>query len=143
MIQAILSADMIVVGPGSLYTSLLPNLLVNDVLAALRASKALKVFITNLVNQPGETETFTASDHIHTIEEVIGQDIFNIVVCNSWYDIKFGKDKRWVSVDTEIARDPRLYQADLADHDDPIHHDAIKLGKTLMDLFFERTGPLG
>jgi len=142
VIQALLSADMIVVGPGSLYTSLLPNLLVNDVLAALRAGKALKVFITNLVNQPGETETFTASDHIHTIEEVIGQDIFNIVVCNSWYDIKFGKDKRWVSVDADIERDPRLYQADLADHDDPIHHDAIKLGKTLMDLFFERTGPL-
>jgi uncharacterized cofD-like protein len=143
VIQAILSADMIIVGPGSLYTSILPNLLVNDVLEAVRASRGLKIFVTNLMNQAGETESYSSTDHLRTIEEVIGPDIFNIIVNNSWYDIKFGTDKRWVHVDPEMIKDPRLYQADLADHNDPIHHDAEKLGKALMDLYYERTGPLG
>lgn len=141
-IQAILSADLIIVGPGSIYTSILPNLLVRDILEAIRVSRGIKVFITNLTNQSGETESFTSSDHLRSIEEVIGENIFDIVVCNSWYDRQFGKEAQWVKVDTDILKDPRLYQADIADHDDPIHHDAPKLGKALMDLFYERTGPL-
>lgn len=143
VIQAILSADLIIVGPGSLYTSLLPNLLVQDVLESVRASRGLKIFVTNLTNQSGETESFSSSDHLRTIEEVIGDDIFNIIVSNSWYDTEFDKDTQWVRVDPKMMKDARLYQADLADHDEPIHHDATRLGKVLMDLYFERTGPLG
>jgi uncharacterized cofD-like protein len=62
-IQAVLSADLIVIGPGSLYTSLLPNLLVHDLAEAVQASKALKLFVTNLATEPGETDHFTCGEH--------------------------------------------------------------------------------
>ena len=62
--QAILSADLIVVGPGSLYTSLLPNLLVPDLAEALRVSRALKFYVCNVATQPGETDGFDCCDHV-------------------------------------------------------------------------------
>ncbi len=142
VIQAILSADLIVVGPGSLYTSLLPNLLVSDVLEAMRISKALKIFITNIATQPGETETYTCTDHVRSVEEVIGSGVFEVIVCNSWYDSQFNGVAQWVRVDAGMAQDARLYQADLADHHEPFRHDAVKLAQALIDLFNERTGPL-
>jgi uncharacterized cofD-like protein len=142
VIQSILSADMIVVGPGSLYTSILPNLLVRDVLEAMRVSKALKVFIANISTQPGETETYTCGDHVRSVEEVIGSDIFDVIVCNSWYDSTLGGTAQWVRVDEGILNDPRLYQADLADQREPFHHDAVRLAQALIDLYNERTGPL-
>lgn len=143
VIQSILSADMVVVGPGSLYTSILPNLLVRDVLEAIRVCKALKVFIANISTQPGETEAYSTSDHVRSVEEVIGADIFDVIVCNSWYDSEFGGTAQWVRMDTIMLHDPRLYQADLADHREPFHHDAVKLAQSLIDLYNERTGPLG
>lgn len=141
-IQAILSADMVVIGPGSLYTSILPNLLVRDLMDAVRVCKGLKVFIANLTTQPGETETYITSDHIHSVEEVIGSDVLDIIVCNSWYDSELGGKTQWVRLDSAMLRDPRLYQADLAEHDEPFRHDAIRLGQVLIDLYNERTGPL-
>jgi len=142
VIQAILSADLVIVGPGSLYTSILPNLLVRDVLDAMRVSKAIKIFIANIANQSGETESYSTHDHVQSVEQVVGEDVFDVIVCNSWYDSPFGGAAQWVRVDAETLKDPRVYQADLADHDEPIHHDAMKLGKALIDLYNERTGPL-
>jgi uncharacterized cofD-like protein len=143
VIQAILSADMIVVGPGSLYTSILPNLLVRDVLESIRVSRALKIFIANIATQQGETEAYSCSDHVRSVEEVIGPEIFDIIVCNSWYDSEFSGTAQWVRVDAAMATDRRLYQADLSDNREPFHHDAVKLAQSLMDLYNERTGPLG
>jgi uncharacterized cofD-like protein len=142
VIQAILSADMIVVGPGSLYTSILPNLLVRDVLEAMRVSKGLKVFITNIATQTGETDAYSCSDHVRSVEEVIGDDIFDVIVCNSWYDNEFGGRVHWVRVDQKMLQDPRLYQADLADHTEACRHDDTTLAQALIDLYNERTGPL-
>ncbi len=142
VIQAILSADMIIVGPGSLYTSILPNLLVRDMLEAIRVSKALKVFIVNIATQPGETEFYTCSDHVRGIEEVTGTDIFDIIVCNSWYDCEFDGSFQWVRIDEKMAADRRLYAVDLVDHNTPYRHDSARLAQALMDLYNERTGPL-
>jgi uncharacterized cofD-like protein len=143
VIQAVLSADMIIVGPGSLYTSILPNLLVRDVLESIRVSRALKIFIANIATQPGETEAYSCSDHVRGVEEVVGPDIFDIIVCNSWYDSEFNGTTQWVRVDAAMARDRRLYQSDLSDGRERFHHDAVKLAQALMDLYNERTGPLG
>ena len=60
VIQAVLAADMIVIGPGSLYTSILPNILVRDLLEAIHSSRAVKMFVTNIATQPGETEKYTS-----------------------------------------------------------------------------------
>jgi uncharacterized cofD-like protein len=142
VIQAVLAADMIIIGPGSLYTSILPNLLVGDLLEAIRSSRALKLFISNLATQQGETDMYTCGDHIRSLEELVGSELVDLIVCNSWYDKKLGNGMQWVRVDETIEHDSRLYVSDLADHRQPEHHDAVKLAEVLMDLYNERTGPI-
>lgn len=142
VIQAVLAADMIVIGPGSLYTSLLPNILVRDLLQAIQSSRALKIFISNVATQPGETDLYTSGDHIRSLEEQVGSDLVDVIICNSWYDADFGNGVQWVRTDETLERDPRLYLSDLADHRQPEHHDAVKLAQVLMDIYNERTGPV-
>lgn len=144
VVQALLAADMIVIGPGSLYTSLLPNLLVQDLLAALRVSRALKVFVCNIATQPGETEAYTCRDHVRALEEHVGEDLFDLVVCNDYYPEKgLLPGTHWVKVDPASLSDTRLYRSDLVDAEHPWRHDSARLAQTLVDLFYERTGPLG
>src|SRR5437016_7435530 len=81
--EAILNAEMIVVGPGSLYTSILPNLVAEGMAEALKASPAIKVFICNVATQPGETDYFRVSDHLKAIENHLGTNIFDFIVVNS------------------------------------------------------------
>lgn len=142
VLQAILSADLIIVGPGSLYTSLLPNLLVADLLAALRVSRALKVFVCNIAAQRGETDSYSCYDHVRALEEHVGEDLFDVVLCNSNYDEALNPNVEWVRADDHSLRDNRLYTSDLVDHSHPWRHDSAKLAQVLMDLFYERTGPL-
>ena len=81
-LDAIKEADAIVMGPGSLYTSVIPNLLVNKISSAVRKSKAYRVYISNIMTQPGETDGFTASDHLKTIQKYGGKDIVECVIAN-------------------------------------------------------------
>jgi len=142
VIQAILAADMIVIGPGSLYTSILPNVLVPDLRAAIHACRAIKVFICNVATQIGETQAYNCSDHVRALEECIGYDILDIIVCNTYHDVDLPPDIQWVQLDDGSKIDARLYCADLLDRENPLHHDSSRLAQTLMDLFNERTGPL-
>src|SRR5574340_413094 len=134
-LQAILKADLIVVGPGSVYTSLLPNLLVPDLQAALRASRAVKVYVCNIATQAGETDLFACQDHVRALEEHAGADLFDVVLCNGWQEGSLGPGQ-WVRVDERSRRDPRLYEADLADREVPWRHDSARLASVLMDLYF-------
>jgi len=142
VIQAVLAADMIIIGPGSLYTSILPNILVRDLLEAIHSSRAVKMFVTNIATQPGETEKYTSSDHIHALEDLIGFELVDVIVCNSCYDGEFEGAVQWVRLDENEVRDPRVYFTELVDRDNLVHHDAAKLAQTLMALYNERTGPL-
>jgi len=142
VISAILDADMIVVGPGSLFTSILPNMLVNDLMAALRVSSAFKVFVCNIATQAGETDAFTCYDHVRSLEEHVGEDLFDVVLCNDNYEPKLGESSQWVVADERSMNDARVYTADLVDPDHPWRHDSVKLGQILVDLLYERTGPL-
>jgi uncharacterized cofD-like protein len=142
VIQALLTADMIVVGPGSLYTSILPNLLVPDLLAALRVSKALKIYICNIAAQTGETETYTCSDHVRALEEHTGEDLFDLVVCNDHYDDTSSREMQWVRLDPRAMADSRVYATNLVDPGTPWRHDSDRLAEVLMNLYYERTGPL-
>ncbi len=83
VVQEIRRADIITVGPGSLFTSLLPNLLVPDIVREVRKSHAMKIFISNLMTQPGETPGFTASDHITAIYDHVGGDLFDAIILSS------------------------------------------------------------
>ena len=77
-IQAIREADMIILGPGSLYTSIIPNLLVEGITAAIRASDALKVYVCNVMTQEGETEGYTAADHIKALFDHSAPGLFDL-----------------------------------------------------------------
>src|SRR2546422_3793616 len=81
--QAILSAELIIVGPGSLYTSILPNLLVEGMVEAIKASPALKLYICNLAAQPGETDGYAVQDYLRVIQDHVGADLFDFVLVNT------------------------------------------------------------
>lgn len=140
-LQAVLSADLIIIGPGSLYTSLLPNLLVPDLVDALRASKALKFFICNVATQRGETDDFCAGDHVRAVEKATGR-LFDLVVVNNRTDLKLPGGVQWVQAEPGLEDHVPLYQADLVDEHLPWRHDSKKLAQVIMDLYYERTGPL-
>ena len=142
VVRALLAAELIIVGPGSLYTSLLPNLLVPDVLAAIRASRALKIFLCNIAAQKGETDSYSAYDHLRAVEDHVGEDVFEVVVVNDNHDERLAQDLEWVRADERTLADRRVYTADLVDVSHPWRHDSTKLAETLMDLYLERTGPL-
>jgi uncharacterized cofD-like protein len=141
VIQAILAADMIVIGPGSLYTSLLPNLLVPDLLAAIRASAAMKAYVVNIATQRGETAAYTCSDHVRVFEEHVGADLFDVIVYNNNYEGVLPSGIDWVKLDEKAAVYP-VFGADVLDVERPWRHDSDKLAENLMDLLFERKGPL-
>jgi uncharacterized cofD-like protein len=141
VIQAILAADLIVIGPGSLYTSILPNLLVPDLLAALRSSRALKTYVVNIATQAGETNAYGVGDHIFALEEHTGDDLFDVIICNNSYDATLPAGVDWVKFDARAANYP-VYGHDLLDVEHPWRHDSEKLAKTLMNILYERTGPL-
>ena len=141
-ISAVLRADLIVIGPGSLFTSLLPNLLVRDLAEAVRASHALKFFICNVATERGETDNFDCLDHVQTVEKHVGQGLFDLVICNNHFEGDLGEDVSWVKTDKELFKHSSVYCADLIDPEHPWRHDSKRLAKAVMDLFFERTGPL-
>lgn len=142
VVRALLAADMIVLGPGSLYTSILPNLLVPDVAAAVRASRALKIYVCNVATQPGETDNYTCGDHIRALESHVGSGFFEMVVVNQNFEGQLPEGFEWVMVEDDLEERYPVYRADVADSDVPGRHETAKLAQVLMDLLQERTGPL-
>lgn len=142
VIRAILAADLIVVGPGSLYTSVLPNLLVPDIAAAINASRALKIYVCNVATQPGETDGYTCGDHVQVLEDHLGSGFFDLITANNNCNGTLAPGIDWVHIEDELEIDHPVYMTDLIDPDHPWRHDSTKLAKVLMDLYQERTGPL-
>ncbi len=142
VIREILSADLIIIGPGSLYTSILPNLLVPDITKAIHASRGLKIYVCNVAAQRGETDGFSCIDHLESLERHVGQGLFDVIVANQNYAVENDGDIEWVVIDEDIDDRYPVYRADLVDNERPWRHDSQKLAQILMDLLQERTGPL-
>jgi uncharacterized cofD-like protein len=142
VIQAILAAELIVIGPGSLFTSIIPDLLVPDIVAAIQASRALKIYVCNVATQPGETDRYSCEDHIKVLNEHIGELIFDIIVINNKYEGQLPPGTEWVKPTPEAEIEYPIYQTDLADENQPWRHNSAKLARAVMDLYQERTGPL-
>ena len=142
-VRAILEADMIILGPGSLYTSVLPNLLVEGVRRAFIASPALKVYVCNVATQPGETDGFSVSDHIAAIEEHTGGHFLHRVVVNDNLGGTLPNADRSqpVTVDSLLENGIRLLQADVVSEKNRYHHDSKKLAQTLLRLYYDRNQP--
>lgn len=141
-IQAILNAELIVIGPGSLFTSILPNLLVPDIVAAVFASRAYKFFICNVATQPGETDHFDCLDHVQAIEKHLGGRIFDLVICNDRVSEQLPEKVEPVLPNERLSERYSIYCADLLDEVQPWRHDSKKLARVVMDLFYDRTGPV-
>lgn len=130
-VRAILAADLIVLGPGSLYTSVLPNLLVPGICQAVRASGAVKVYVCNVASQAGETDGYSVQEHAAAIEENVGPGTFHYVLANNcWPD---GARVAYVRPESGRALGQALVLADLVDERVPWRHDSAKLGRALLD----------
>ncbi len=140
-IRAILGADMIVVGPGSLFTSVLPNLLVDGIRRALEMSKGIKVYVCNVATQRGETDAFAVSDHCDALYEHVHQHLFHYVVANNNI-AQDGLPEAWhaepVRIDSERVDGATIVGADVVSEENRYHHDAAKLAATLMDVYYQR-----
>jgi uncharacterized cofD-like protein len=133
--QAILNAELVVIGPGSLYTSILPNLLVEGMVEAIKASPALKVYICNLASQQGETEGYDVDDYLRVIREHVGSNIFDFVMVNSNNShMPTGGQTQVVFRPEDSSRHPdvRFIGADVVNTRIPSHHDPDKLARSIM-----------
>jgi len=138
---AIMNAEMIVVGPGSVYTSLLPNLLVDGMVESLRSSPAIKVYVCNVATQAGETAGYSIHDHVETLERYVGPGLFDYVVANSNLGLPLSPAAveagvRRVTFDRKRVSGhggrPKYVLADLASNKLTTHHDSDKLAAILM-----------
>ena len=139
-LQAILGADLIVAGPGSLYTSILPNLLLRELADAVRNSAAVKVQVCNMATQLGETEGFSVADHVRALQAHTGDVLFANVLANENQHGELLANMSWVALGEPVAG-CRLVAADLCDREHPWRHDSAKLAETLMGLLGELRTP--
>lgn len=141
-LEAIKKANAIVLGPGSLYTSVMPNLLIEGMCEAIMKSKAIKIYVCNVMTQPGETDGYRAGDHVRAIFEHTRPGIIDYCIVNKGripaeFVEKYKKDNAYqVPADTERIRSLgcELIEANIADTQDLVRHDSHKLAKLIVDL---------
>lgn len=150
-LDELMNADMIVIGPGGLYTSLIPNLLVEGISKALRETEAKKVFIVNLMNKKGQTTHFKVGDYLQEISRFIGKDIFDFIIVNNTPPTRELIElyaTEGTPVENDLLLHPRVIAADLLDshkvqqgvgdiftqYRSFIRHDSQKLAQELMKI---------
>jgi uncharacterized cofD-like protein len=136
---AVLDAEMVIVGPGSLFTSILPNLLVDGMIEALRASPAVKVYVCNVAGQPGETLGYTVSEHLEVIRAHVGGNLFDYVIVNSNLTPPLPASARRAGINRVVFDRQRAQQhpvhyilADVVSTQISSHHDPDKLSRVIM-----------
>ena len=143
-VQAILDADIVVIGPGSLYTSILPNLMVKGIADALRATEAFIIYVCNVAIQPVETEDYSVADHVMALEKHIGRGVFQAVIANNIYpEENAGQHTLYVPAapeNHEILQRYDVYETDLTDYERPWRHDTNKLAIAILTLANQNTG---
>jgi len=135
VIRAILDADLIVIGPGSLYTSVLPNLLVPDLARAIISARAIKIYVCNVATQAGETQEYDVADHVKALCEHVGDQMVTTVLANDTFGAHPppGANVDWVRLPKAEATDYQLITRDLVDARYPWRHDSHKLAQALME----------
>jgi len=146
-VSAIKHADLILLGPGSLYTSILPNLLIPEIADAIRRSKAPRVYIANLMTQPGETSGYALADHLRAIQSHIQDRIVDWVVANR-QRVSSEVARRYLADGAEpvFADLPALHQLgfrvildNLLEEHDVIRHNSQRLARLLVEEFLRST----
>lgn len=143
-LEALNDADAIILGPGSLYTSVIPNLLVKGIADTLRQSEAVKIYICNVMTQPGETDGYTASQHVKAIFDHVGAGLIDYVVVNvqdvapSLREV-YAKQQAFPVI-PDIAEleqlGVKIVKANLISETNLVRHDPVKLSRTIMSLVY-------
>ncbi len=137
-LERILEADLVVIGPGSLYSSVLPNLLISDIRDAIAAASGTRVYVCNVATQPGETGAFSASAHLEALFAHVGDDLVDYVLLNSNHGAR--RPEGWLGEPVLVdARRLELLpvtviEEDLIDTSNAHRHDSAKLAAALMRL---------
>lgn len=142
VLTAVETADLIVLGPGSLYTSVLPNLMVAGVADAIRRSPAIKVYVCNVMTQPGETDGYTVSDHVQAILDHAGPGVIDYVLVNTLPIPPFLREKYQEQGAAPVRHDPdrlaslgvKALTGPLASLTDLVRHDSDRLAALLFTL---------
>lgn len=139
--RAIEEADLIILGPGSLFTSIVPNLLVREIASAIANTTALKMYVCNVAGEPGETAGFSVLDHLNVIRYYAGSFAVDIVIANN----NLLQDKLDHSINLippeDAWRDPAAcVLADVIDEDKPTRHDPGKLAVTITGTYRKYRG---
>lgn len=149
-IEAIDTADIIVIGPGSLFTSLLPNFLIEELRTQVSRSSAIKMYVCNVMTQPGETDGFTAADHVEALLHHAGAALFDYVLVNSQKpdDAALarysGVGAEWVDPDVDRIRRVGLrpVRGAFINRSNVVRHDADKLARMIMRIASRRQQPI-
>jgi len=147
-VAAILEADLIVLGPGSLYTSVIPNLLVPDIVRAVRSSPAVKVYVCNVATQPGETDQFGVLEHVQALWEHVGPGVFDYVLVNADLSAAGQIKPEWqveaVTLPPDITYPGvEFVRAAVVSPTNPLRHDPARLADALLTLYEEKGNPAG
>lgn len=146
-LTAIREADVIIMGPGSLYTSVLPNLLVKKISTTIKRSSGLKMYVSNIMTQPGETDNFKVSDHLKVLHKHCGKDIIDYVIANvqelpkNLIDRYKEEGSQEVVIDKEIINKMgiEIIEANLVKYKDGfIRHNSEELAKVIMTTVMEK-----
>ena len=147
VLKAIEEADYIIMGPGSLYTSIIPNLVISNVSEKIRESKAKKIYVCNVMTQHGETDNYTVSDHIVAINKHVEENIFDLVIANSReFDdsilSKYHKEKQeLVKIDQEKIKELGIKLIKNNDvgivDNNTIRHNADKVSELIYDYIID------
>lgn len=146
VLDAIYQADVIVLGPGSLYTSIIPNLLVRGICPAIKRSKALKLYVCNVMTQPSETDEYSVFDHIRALEEHSCVGIVDICIANNSFipdDLREkyhndGADQVVIDREKVIAAGIRLIEGDYASlKNNLVRHDPKRLAEAVIEVVAE------
>jgi uncharacterized cofD-like protein len=139
-LAAILKADLIILGPGSLYTSVLPNLLVDGVREAIRWSSAPTAYVCNVATQHGETDHFGYEDHVREVMSYLGEDQLNYALVNDNPAAAAAIRDEWqveaILYDgaTTIDDSVKIIARDVVNNDNPLRHDPLKLSAVLLEI---------
>lgn len=131
-VKAIEQADLIILGPGSLFTSIVPNLLVAEIRDAIVRSPGLKMHVANVAEQPGETEGMSIPDHVQVLREYGGEECIDVVIANSFVPALRGDAPKPLFLRSGEWKDTATcVLANVVDTANPTHHDPIKLASTI------------
>jgi len=145
-VEAIQEADLILMGPGSLYTSVIPNLLIPEIADSIARSRAPRVYVANLMTQPGETTNYALSEHIRAIQDHVGKRLIDSVVANVRPVSPEVADRYRAQGAAPVAIDPekvrklkvKLVTGDLLEEHGVIRHNSERLAKLLVERFLPR-----